>query len=385
MREPADSSYRRSIPVEKVPESTLPPRPPQSRLSMVARVLGVLLAALILWFAFRDVDVGQVRALLGALGPLALVVPLPQLVSFSCETLGWRWAFRRLGRRVRFLPLLRVRLTTDALTHSLPGGVVFCESVAFVLLKRHCGVPYPQALVGLAARKVLLLVSQSVYVALIFLFGFSYLQAGSRRFIGTTGLEWVVLGIAAVLALASYAVSATLNRGSVVGKVHTWLSRFPVRRWQLYLAQRRDRFSECDGQMTRFFSAGPHRQAAPVLAFLAGWTSESVETYLILHLLGVDLSFVAVASFEVVLAFVRHTLVFLPAGLGVQDAGYAAFLAALGVPQPLATGAAFVLLKRAKEVLWASVGYAFLLSDRKRVQVAEAELVGEGEFHPHAG
>jgi len=351
----------------------------------MARVSGALLAALILWLAFRDVNVGQVRALLGALGPMALVIPLPQLVSFSCETLGWRWAFRRLGRRVRFLPLLRVRVTTDALTHSLPGGVVFCESVAFVLLKRHCGVPYPQALAGLAARKVLLLVSQSVYVALIFMFGFSYLQASSRRFIGTTGLEWVVLGIAAVLALASYGVSTTLHRGSVVSKVHTWLSRFPSRRWQRYLAQRRDRFSECDGQMTRLFSAGAHRRAGPVLAFLAGWISESAETYLILHLLGVDLSFVAVASFEVVLAFVRHTLVFLPAGLGVQDAGYAAFLAALGIPQPLATGAAFVLLKRAKEVLWASVGYAFLLSDRYQAQVGKTELVGEGELHPHVG
>jgi uncharacterized protein (TIRG00374 family) len=219
-----------------------------------------------------------------------------------------------------------------------------------------------------------------VYVALIFLLGFSYLQASSVRFVGTTGLEWIVLGIAAVLALASYGVSDTLHRGAVVSRVHTWLSRLPSRRWQLYLAQRRDRFSECDAQMTRFFSAGAHRQAGPVAAFLAGWISESAETYLILHLLGVNLSFVAVASFEVVLAFVRHTLVFLPAGLGVQDAGYAAFLAALGVPQPLATGAAFVLLKRAKEVLWATIGYGLLISDRSRQQGEAAAVMAEGEL-----
>ena len=349
------------------------------------RFVGVAIAVLILWLAFRDVDVHHVRSLLGSLGLLVLVIPLPQLVSFSCETVGWRWAFRRLRRRVQFLPLLRVRLTTDALTHSLPGGVVFCESVAFVLLKRHCGVPYPAALAGLAARKYLLLVSQGVYVALIFLFGFSYLQASSVQFIGAAGLEWVVLGIAAVLGMASVGVSTTLHRGAVISRIHGWLSRIPSQSWQQYLAQRRDRFSECDGQMTRFFSVAAHRQVGPVLAFLAGWVSESMETYLILHLLGVKLSFIAVASFEVVLAFIRHTLVFLPAGLGVQDAGYAAFLAALGVPEPLATGAAFVVLKRTKEVLWALVGYGFLLSDRTRPEQSGEPLVGEPELRVDSG
>jgi hypothetical protein len=69
----------------------------------------------------------------------------------------------------------------------------------------------------------------------------------------------------------------------------------------------------------------------------------------------------------------------------VQDAGYAAFLGALGVPQPLATGAAFVLLKRAKEVLWATIGYAFLLSDRSRQQAEEGDRMGEGELRTDPG
>jgi uncharacterized membrane protein YbhN (UPF0104 family) len=52
-----------------------------------------------------------------------------------------------------------------------------------------------------------------------------------------------------------------------------------------------------------------------------------------------------------------------PAGLGVQDVSYLAFLRALGVPDALNVAAAFLLLKRAKECFWAAVGYAILAFD----------------------
>jgi glycosyltransferase 2 family protein len=339
------------------------------------RLVGVAIALVILWVAFRRVDIRRVRDLVVGLGWLVLVIPVPQLSSFCCETLGWKWAFRSLGRRVSYLPLLRVRMTTDALTHSLPGGVVWCETTAPFLLRRHCGVPLPEGVAGVAARKYLLLLSQSVYVGLIFLFGFSYLQASSARVLGVHGLPWVVLGISAVLGLAAAAVSVGLQRGALASRVHTWLERIPSRRWRSFLAQKRPGFVAADDQMARFFGSSLTRRAPAALSFLAGWVSESIETFLILRLLGVDLDFTAVASFEVVLAFLRHTLVFLPAGLGVQDAGYAAFLGALGVPGALSVAAAFVLLKRSKEVLWASAGYAFLLVDRKHGLEAEQQLV----------
>jgi hypothetical protein len=50
----------------------------------------------------------------------------------------------------------------------------------------------------------------------------------------------------------------------------------------------------------------------------------------------------------------------------VQDLGYMAFLSALGsqsgaLGDAAALGAAFVILKRAKELFWVAVGYGVLL------------------------
>jgi uncharacterized membrane protein YbhN (UPF0104 family) len=49
-----------------------------------------------------------------------------------------------------------------------------------------------------------------------------------------------------------------------------------------------------------------------------------------------------------------------PAGLGIQDASYVAFLRALHVPDALNVAAAFLLLKRSKEIFWAICGYVVL-------------------------
>jgi len=70
---------------------------------------------------------------------------------------------------------------------------------------------------------------------------------------------------------------------------------------------------------------------------------------------------------------------FAPGGLGVQDLGYVAALGALGVPDAVTAGAAFVVMKRAKELAWALVGYASLLLPSMR---AEAPRLAAQLAHP---
>ena len=190
-------------------------------------------------------------------------------------------------------------------------------------------------------------------------------------------MEWLVLGGAVFLGLAALGVRATLHRGAIVARMHTVLRRFPYRRWQVYLHRKRRRFVETDGEMARFFGARKRRLSVPSLPFLLAWFIESAETWFLLQMVGVHLDFITVASFEVVVVLLfRHFMFFLPAGLGAQDAGYVAFLGALGVTNPVSLGAAFVVLKRSKELLWAAVGYALLLGEQRSLAPATEELPG---------
>jgi uncharacterized membrane protein YbhN (UPF0104 family) len=99
---------------------------------------------------------------------------------------------------------------------------------------------------------------------------------------------------------------------------------------------------------------------------LGGWFAEAGETWVLLRLLGIDLSFAMVLAFEPVVSFARSAAFFIPAGLGVQDAGYMAFLRQAGIPDAVNRAAAFVLLKRFKELVWIAVGWILLLATRAR-------------------
>jgi hypothetical protein len=113
------------------------------------------------------------------------------------------------------------------------------------------------------------------------------------------------------------------------------------------------------------------------LLLLGGWLLETIDTLVILRLLGAPLGFGNVLAFEAGLALVRSLAFFAPAGFGIQDIGYISFLNALALPGGAALGAAFVLMKRSKELFFIALGgliFLVLRSVERRTTVATEAL-----------
>jgi glycosyltransferase 2 family protein len=340
------------------------------------RGLGVVVASVVLVWTFRDLDVARVNAVIGrAGGALLLWALVPMGAALAIESFGWAWAFRRAGHAVPFLGIWRARVTSEALALTLPAGMLFCESMKPFLLARHCGLRAEVSIAGMATRKYLLLASQAVYIGVFALLGAPFLERASSGVIGRSGLPSALLAVGGVVLVAALASGVSLRDGRLAERVRKLLVRLPLGGLRRKLEQGRAGFARTDDELANFFRGGLLQATWPALPFLGSWVLEAVETYLILRLLGVELPFEAVAALEVALSFTRHVTFILPAGLGVQDLGYVAFLRALGVADPLTLGAAFVLIKRAKECAWALVGFLMLASDlraRKDASVANA-------------
>ena len=126
------------------------------------------------------------------------------------------------------------------------------------------------------------------------------------------------------------------------------------------------RFRHTDEVLAAFFRHDPAGLVPPVVLYLAGWLVRSLETWLFLRLLGVDVPIPATMVIETALILVRALAVPVPAGLGVQDAGYVLCLRALGVPDATTVGTAFVVLKRGKDLFWVALGFVLLGLGRRR-------------------
>lgn len=156
-----------------------------------------------------------------------------------------------------------------------------------------------------------------------------------------------------------------LGRGRVAARLLGGLRLLPKVALRARVDRSAARFHRTDAELAALFRAGPRRLVKPGFGFLCSWLLEALETFVILRLLGTELDFSTVAGFEVALSFLRNLVFVLPAGLGLQDVGYVLFLRALGVPDALAVGAAFSVLKRGKELFWSLAGYALLAWDAR--------------------
>jgi hypothetical protein len=299
-------------------------------------------------------------ALVASLGWKIPLLILPTLVATLSETLGWWLAFPRLDFRPRFRPLLAVRLMTDAVMLGLPSGSLISESLQPYLLKRRCGVPFEIGIIAGFGRKFLVVLSHGLFLGLSVFLAWPLLQAASRAAIGRGGLPLLLLAGAAVLVGVASASVALGVHGQVADKVRRVLNRLGGRWIGNWLERNALRFQAADRHLATFFTEKPAGLVPPVLCYLFSWFSRAVETLVFLHLIGVDVKLAAAMVMETSLILVRAMAVPVPAGLGVQDAGYVLSLKGLGIQDATTVGAAFVLLKRGKDLFWIAFGFLLL-------------------------
>ncbi|WP_437747605.1 lysylphosphatidylglycerol synthase domain-containing protein [Sorangium sp. So ce1504] len=348
--------------------------------AVALRWLGVAVAGAALWSTLRGADLPSVAALIASVGaPMMALALVPNLVARLFQAEASRRVFDLCnpasGQRAPFSRYLALTLSTEAITMSVPAGAALSESVTFYLLHRWCGIPGPQGVAGIAARRALIVLANAAYVAIALALGFGHLERASRPLIGGPGLPWLVVLSGLGLLAVALALGGALLSGTVASRVFAWLKRLPGQRVKAYIDARAAAFSATDRHAA---ALGERRAAlaAAALLLLGMWLAEGAETYFFLRLLGVDVSLSEVFSFEVVLALLRAAAFMVPAGLGVQDAGYVAFLTALGVPAAATVGAAFVLIKRAKELVWIALGLLVFFGGRAAFRPAPAPMAG---------
>jgi uncharacterized protein (TIRG00374 family) len=344
---------------------TIAKRPHSDSRGLVRTIAGLLLAAGLLWLAFRSVNLNVIVGTLLNLGPLCALVLIPSIIAIVTETWAWRQTFGAFGRMPALLPLLRIRIITEAAATVLPLGPLWSEGVKPHLLHKHCGMDLAESLTGMAARKYLLLLSQGFYLLLGVVLGYSaFVQALLVTGHNPALVNAVFVSTLLLVTLAEL-LANVLGGGSAARRLIDSLQAIPIRSWRRVLAGCSHRISQIDTTAVRFFKVPWPRRWWLSLHYLGAWLAEAFETWMILTLVGAPITFVQALAVETVVVLARHILFALPAGLGAQELGYAAFLGALGIS--VEQCAAFALLKRAKELLWALLGYVLFTAEGARM------------------
>lgn len=127
------------------------------------------------------------------------------------------------------------------------------------------------------------------------------------------------------------------------------------------------------GQAMGAMYESPGRLAASSTLHLLAWIASGGGIWLSVRLIGGHIDFFSALAIEALLAALRSATVFVPAAIGVQEAGYAALMPLFGLGPEI--GLAVSLLKRARDVV---IGVPVLLAwqaiEGRRALNAPAEI-----------
>ena len=365
-------------------------------------VIGVLVAAVLLVRVGASIDLSRLPQILSALGPVALILLVPYLLAVLFDTAGWLKLIPTSG--ILFRTLFWVRLETESLLLTMPLGAIAADSLKPYLLRAESGLSYPTSVASLILRKCMLGVSEALFMAVVAVLSWSVLTRNSVALLGTSGLQYVAFGSSLGLLLLFGTATALVLYAGVAQRVQKFLLWLPL--LKLFKSARRsvlaaeEKFEQL-GEALKSFGRSKSDLGLSATAYLFMWILESVETWLILRMLGANVRLLDAMAIETVVSLLRSIAFFVPSGLGVQDIGYLAFFKAFGIVcvaapglggllgsptikiepfglQGLLTlaefGGAFLLIKRSRELLWAGSGYVMLFWRGLNGQLQKAKL-----------
>ena len=311
---------------------------------VVALALGIGLFAIYLGRTDLGAVGGAIRRL-GWLGPLLLI---PYFVVYLVDTWAWRMAFAR-PTGVGFFRMFWIRWCGESVNNLVPTAYVGGEAVKVLLLKRE-GISAQESTAAALISKTAQTLGQ-----VLFVMAGTGTYLAMRRDGSSAGLGW---GLALTLAGGCGVVGFLfwLQRRGVALTLVGWMEGLGLRSRRI--EAKRAGLEAMDRVVAGFYRARRTRFAVGTAGYLAGWMLDTVEVYLAAQLLGMPIGWGQALVMESFTGVVKVVGLWVPGALGVQESGIVALAGWVGAPSLF--GPTYALLRRARELVYAGVGWGLL-------------------------
>lgn len=309
-------------------------------------ILTLLGCAALFWFA-TQVDWNATRDLVGRLGGWLILLPVPYLLVYVADTTGWLQTFP-VRPTVPWFRLFRIRWAGEAVNNIIPSAYIGGEALKVLMLRRW-GVPGADGTTAAVLSKSLQSVAQ-----LLFLSGASaaFLSLGTAPPGFARAVSVVLVGGVAVL--AGWFLLQRLGLFSTLVRM-VRLLRLNPERW----LPKAKHLREVDDGIRQFHFRHPRRFFASLAAYLAGWLLDATEIYIVGQLLDLPISWRQAIAVEAFTGVAKAVAVFVPGAIGIQESSIVFLCRMAGVAEPL--GTFYALFRRARELLFAAIGWQFLV------------------------
>jgi uncharacterized protein (TIRG00374 family) len=291
------------------------------------------------------------------------------LVTFAAQltqTVSWFTCFFALLRFSAIPVIFRIRLIGESLAQINPANLIAGDSLKMVLLKRKLGLNFRESSVSLLLSRIMIfLASGIIFVTGLFLV-FEHLDYGN--------LQVVLLIMSGAILLFSLYLLVTLHtERDIFENFSRFLKKcFPGKQFVLKLA---GLLSEIDDDLFRFYNTRRGNFYLALFLALLHFIIGSLEYYVILHALGIDVGIFTCVLFDITSIALRAGAFFIPGQIGIEELANKISFSLAGI-EGSHTWMTVSLLRRARQVFWIIAGYiAFLAISSKEINYQETGVM----------
>ncbi len=279
-------------------------------------------------------------------------------IAYLMVTVAWQLSFYKFPGHISTGLLFIIRQIGESLAQINPTNVIAGEALKALLLKRK-NIPYKDSIVSLTISRFLVLFS-----ALTLIMIGVYLFFDQLKFMAGT-IPLIVM-IALMFALVIYLLYRLSSGKGILSMPAAALGalnrRFPKLKG---IPGTVGKMNEADAELIDFYKT---KKANFIIAYLlsfASWLMGASEFYVILHLLGLQASFLSCIAIEVGVMVFKGIGAFVPGQIGIEEYASKLMLELVQVPGS-GVWVTVSILRRARQLFWICVGFiAFLIIIRK--------------------
>lgn len=312
-----------------------------SRLKLSFRWMGLLVGLALFFWILKTQDLHAVWRHVQNLNWRFGWILLFYIVIFGLDTWGWRFA---LGSkvRVRWDRLFRTRLAGEAINYVTPTAWIGGEPVKAHLLSKRYGVPLEEGMASVVVAKTTFSISMFFFIVTGLLV---------TQFLHPVDLKvwqwvWIVLPVLGLLLGLFLLVQffAPFQRGisAVRWVAPEWIHKIE------------SKLQKWDQAIVSVYRQSPKAVLLSFTFHFLGWVAGALEVLLILTFLQIPVSLATAWSIESLWLLLKSGAFLIPASLGASESLALLICKALGIG-PVA-GLALALIRRARELLWVSLG-----------------------------
>lgn len=347
----------------------------QIALKSSAIFIAVALCYTVLSQYFDLLDGDLIISKLNAIGFSLILILAPYFFIILSDTFGWMYGFGRIKTRLSAAKLFLLRLATESMQNSLPGGAVYSEIVRPFLLYKYFRFEYAESISANIITKVNIMIAQFLFLILgFFILTLFFNDKLSLLLLPDYVLYSAIGTLVILLAFIAYLLYRKNLLLSLLGPLKR-LNLKPVRRFCNKVSRY---IYEINQTLNRFSKVNKKELGITIVFFFFTWNLMSFESLIILMLIGVDVNICQMIVVESLISIVRIIFFFIPGAVGPQDVVIIILFNLVGITDPHTNAVLFVLFKRIKEFFWIITGYIILIllgiSPKKLINNKQVDL-----------